>query len=186
MSMSAFPFVNSAQQGAGGAPSFFTAPIRFVDTVLEVTGVNAAYGTDFSMTFQFGSFESRTQVSKDAGGTAGVWTIGGADAPIGPDMPQWHDQYPIANQQNLYEAAFIETESWSGLTDGLADFRWAGFPNPASGDWRNPGAFCQAGIVENPGGVPHTSEHIGIYEIRRVSDDLVLARARVTLRVIYT
>jgi len=88
-------------QAAGAGPSFFTAPIRFTDQTIEVTGINAAYGTDFSMSLNFSSFESRTSISKDAGGTAGVWTAGNANDPVGPDMPQWHDQYPIASQQKL-------------------------------------------------------------------------------------
>lgn len=172
--------------GGEGLPSFFTSPIRFVDQTLQVVGVNANYGTDFSMQIAFNNFESRMQISKDAGPTAGVWGIGGGAAPVGPDMPQWHESYPILNQGFLFEAAFMGTESWSGLIGGLNDFRWAGFTNPSIGDWRRMNqSFAVAAIVENPAGVVHNSEHVGIYEIRNFGDKVVVARARITLQVTY-
>jgi hypothetical protein len=175
--------------GAQGVPSFTTSPIRVVDSKIQVLGVSASYGTDFSMSWRYDSFESRITLSKDAGGTAGVWGVGGESVPVGPNMPQWHESYPISNQQNLYQVRLTAIESFSGLVEGLADVRWSGTNVASSGlptVWRNPGSFATFAIVENPGGTPHTSNVVGILEVRRVSDSVVLGLHRVELEVTYT
>jgi len=166
-------------------PSFTTSPIRFVDFLIE-SQCPAAYGTDYTLQFRLDNFDSRITISKDGG--APIWTQGGAAAPVGPDMPMWHESYPISNQGFLYEAAYIETESWFGLTQGLNDVRWAGWSDPDSRapDWqRMNGSFAVGAIIENPVGIPHTSEHVGIYEIREFTGKAIVARARVTMRVIF-
>ena len=171
-----------------GGGNYTTSPIRFVDFTLEVSGIAKAYGTDFSMGFTFQDFNSRISINKDAGPSSGSWTVGGAAAPIGPDMPMWHESYPISGQGNLYEMAYISTESWTGLTDGLNDVMWTGFANPDSRapEWKKPTtSAATAQIVENPGGVAHTSEWVAIYQVRRVSDSVVMAQATVTLRAIF-
>lgn len=169
--------------GAEGLASFFTSPIRVVDSLIQVDGISRNYGTDFTMSWRYDSFESRITIAKDAGGTAGVWGTGGGAAPVGPNMPQWHESYPIAGQQNLYQCRLLAIESFSGLQQGLQDVRWSGVQVSSGlpGVWRNPGPFAVFSIVENPAGVAHTSTVVGILEVRRVSDSVVLGLHRVTL-----
>jgi hypothetical protein len=174
--------------GGGLLPSFTTSPIRFVDFTIEASNISRNYGTDFSMQFALSLFESRITISKDGG--APIWShAGAASAPVGPDMPMWHEDYPIASQGGNYEAAYIGTESWFGLVQGLNDIRWAGWQDPDTRvpDWRRMNtSFAVGAIVENPAGIAHTSEHVGIYEIREFTGKAVVARARVTMRAIYT
>ena len=171
-----------------GSSSYYEAPVRFVDFTLEVSD-DKDTGTDHSLSFSFNNFNGRISITKYV---AATWIVGGENDPQAPNMPQWHEDYPTDPDLfgGDYETAYISTVSLTGVVDGVNDIRWAGNPDPDSHvpfpDWhRISTPWGQASITENPGGLAHTSEWVAIYQIRRYSDQVVIAQAQVTLRIVW-